>query len=325
MELRDHDYVSNVRDAFFFFTSSFGQSENARTLGKGRLGRTARKDGSRVRRARMSGRRRATRRAATADADATAERTDATNDDAEAKTPERPARPTDDVRATTRRQTDGSRVSFSRAFFDVCLFATMTMWVADFQRRARRRRRADSPIENAVGNWVNIFSLHSCDSRLTTPDRHRTRARAGIRAPRVAFSVIRKRAEPDHASGGVPRGRVRAGVVPHGSSRERFRVALARSARVQFPGQVRRVAFVIRGRDEIRPPAPRIGFRAPIASPPGDRRLGSDFSCDSDLGVWVYVYMVYSYLVYTWDGFHARTVSNELTWNPRRARRETED
>ena len=144
MELRDHDYVSNVRDAFFFFTSSFGQSENARTLGKGRAGgRTARKDGSRVRRARMSGRRRATRRAATADADATAERTDATNDDAEAKTPERPARPTDDVRATTRRQTDGSRVSFSRAFFDVCLFATMTMWVADFQRRARRRRRGE--------------------------------------------------------------------------------------------------------------------------------------------------------------------------------------
>ena len=47
MELRDHDYVSNVRDAFFFFTSSFGQSENARTLGKGRLGRTARKDTAR--------------------------------------------------------------------------------------------------------------------------------------------------------------------------------------------------------------------------------------------------------------------------------------
>jgi len=123
MELRDHDYVSNVRDAFFFFTSSFGQSENARTLGKGRAGgRTARKDGSRVRRARMSGRRRATRRAATADADATAERTDATNDDAEAKTPERPARPTDDVRATTRRQTDGrlARFVFPRVFR--CLF-----------------------------------------------------------------------------------------------------------------------------------------------------------------------------------------------------------
>ena len=151
MELRDHDYVSNVRDAFFFFTSL--SSDNRKTLGhsgkdgsEGRLG----PDGSRVRRARMSGRRRATRRAATADADATAERTDATNDDAEAKTPERPARPTDDVRATTtRRQTDGS---FSRAFFDVCLFATMTMWVADFQRRARRRRRTDSPIEDAVGN-----------------------------------------------------------------------------------------------------------------------------------------------------------------------------
>ena len=123
MELRDHDYVSNVRDAFFFFTSSFGQSENARTLGKGRAGgRTARKDGSRVRRARMSGRRRATRRAATADADATAERRDATNDDAEAKTPERPARPTDDVRATTRRQTDGrlARFVFPRVFR--CLF-----------------------------------------------------------------------------------------------------------------------------------------------------------------------------------------------------------
>ena len=150
-------------------------------------------------------------------------------------------------------------------------------------------------------------------TRLTTPDRSSS-FRAGIRAPRVAFSVIRKRAEPDHASGGVPRGRVRAGVVPHGSSRERFRAALARSARVQFPGQVRRVAFVIRGRDEIRPPAPRIGFRAPIASPPGDRRLGrADFSCDSDLGVWVYVYMVYAYLVYTWDGFHARTASNEPT------------
>ena len=146
-------------------------------------------------------------------------------------------------------------------------------------------------------------------TRLTTPDRSSS-FRAGIRAPRVAFSVIRKRAEPDHASGGVPRGRVRAGVVPHGSSRERFRVALARSARVQFPGQVRRVAFVIRGRDEIRPPAPRIGFRAPIASPPGDRRLGrADFSCDSDLGVWVYVYMVYVYLVYTWDDFtHTRCV-----------------
>ena len=104
----------------------------------------------------MSGRRRATRRAATADADATAERTDATNDDAEAKTPERPARPTDDVRATTtRRQTDGS---FSRAFFDVCLFATMTMWVADFQRRARGDVAANGfPDRGRGGESVNIF------------------------------------------------------------------------------------------------------------------------------------------------------------------------
>ena len=158
MELRDHDYVSNVRDAFFFFTSL--SSDNRKTLGhsgkdgsEGRLG----PDGSRVRRARMSGRRRATRRAATADADATAERTDATNDDAEAKTPERPARPTDDVRATTRRQTDGS---FSRAFFDVCLFATMTMWVADFQRRARRRRGERIPRSTArwgIGEYFFRF------------------------------------------------------------------------------------------------------------------------------------------------------------------------
>ena len=157
MELRDHDYVSNVRDAFFFFTSSFGQSENARTLGKGRAGgRTARKDGSRVRRARMSGRRRATRRAATADADATAERTDATNDDAEAKTPERPARPTDDVRATTRRQTDGSRVSFSRAFFDVCLFATMTMGGGFSTSRATTSASGFADRERG-GESVNIF------------------------------------------------------------------------------------------------------------------------------------------------------------------------
>ena len=107
----------------------------------------------------MSGRRRATRRAATADADATAERTDATNDDAEAKTPERPARPTDDVRATTRRQTDGrlARFVFPRVFR--CLFVRDDDDVGGgfSTSRAATSRRADSPIEDAVGNWVNIF------------------------------------------------------------------------------------------------------------------------------------------------------------------------
>jgi len=325
MELRDHDYVSNVRDAFFFFTSSFGQSENARTLGKGRAGgptdRTARecdargcpgddaRRDARRPRTRMRPRSEPTRRTTT--------------------TPRRRRRnDRRDRRMTCVRRRRGDRRTrfvFPRVFR--CLFVRDDDDVGGgyFQRRARDDAAsgfADRGRGGELGEY--FFRFIRVITRLTTPDRSSS-FRAGIRAPRVAFSVIRKRAEPDHASGGVPRGRVRAGVVPHGSSRERFRVALARSARVQFPGQVRRVAFVIRGRDEIRPPAPRIGFRAPIASPPGDRRLGSDFSCDSDLGVWVYVYMVYSYLVYTWDGFHARTVSNELTWNPRRARRETED
>ena len=98
------------------------------------------------------------------------------------------------VRRRGDRRTDGSRVSFSRAFFDVCLFATMTMWVADFQRRARRRRRTDSPIEDAVGNWVNIFSLHSCDSRLTTPDRRRSaRSRRYPRSSRRLFCYSQTR------------------------------------------------------------------------------------------------------------------------------------
>jgi hypothetical protein len=92
----------------------------------------------------MSGRRRTTRRGRTAAADAEEQpmtTTTTNDDDVEAKTPERPARPTDDVR--TRWMT---AIAFSRAFFDVC-DARISRWVHD--GRARSRSRSRSSIDNA--------------------------------------------------------------------------------------------------------------------------------------------------------------------------------
>ena len=92
-------------------------------------------------------------------------------------------------------------------------------------RGARARSRAVVAIDDARNGMKNFFRIRTFTNETLTETRASSNAHAndaGIRAPGVAFSVIRERAEPDHPSGGVPRGRGRGGVHAHGSSRERF-------------------------------------------------------------------------------------------------------